>query len=189
MGVGALARAPAVFVDRDGVLNRSAVRDGKPYAPRRLEEFRLLPGVAAAVADLKAAGLLVIVVTNQPDIGNGLVEATVVEAMHARLAAKAPVDEIRVCPHSQSAGCDCRKPRPGMLLAAAEAWNVDLAESYMVGDRAGDVVAGRAAGCYTVFVDRNYRETPSLAFDAKVRSFPEAARAILRHRASRSETI
>ena len=189
MGVGALGRVPAVFVDRDGVLNRSRVHDGKPYAPRRLEEFHLLPGVRAAVAALKEAGLLVIVVTNQPDIGNGLVEAETMAAMHARLAARVAVDDIRVCSHSQSAGCDCRKPRPGLLLAAAEAWSIDLARSYMVGDRAGDVIAGRAAGCYTVFVDRNYRETPRLAVDAKVRSFPEAARVILRHRASRSETI
>jgi D-glycero-D-manno-heptose 1,7-bisphosphate phosphatase len=169
----------AVFLDRDGVLNRSEVRGGKPYAPRRLEDFRLLPGAADAVRDLKVAGFLVIVVTNQPDIGNGLMDSAVVQAMHAKLRARVPVDDIRMCPHRQDAGCACRKPRPGMLLAAAKRWNIDMRNSYMVGDRDGDISAGKAAGCRTVLVDRYYCEPRRAVSDKKVRSLAAAVRYIL----------
>ena len=148
-----------VFLDRDGVLNRAEVRDGKPYAPRALPDFRLLPGAAEAVRRLKAAGFIVVVVTNQPDIGNGLVDEATVAAMHARLKARVPVDDVRVCPHAQNQNCACRKPAPGMLLAAARDLGLDLPGSFMVGDRLGDVAAGAAAGCRTVFIDRGYAET------------------------------
>ena len=99
----------AAFLDRDGVLNRCEVRDGKPYAPRHLRDFRLLPGAAAAVRDLKSAGLLVIVVTNQPDIGNGLTDPVVVEAMHDKLRRAMPIDGVVMCAHRQDEGCDCRR--------------------------------------------------------------------------------
>ena len=168
-----------VFLDRDGVINRSEMRGGKPYAPRRLEDFRLLPGVSKSVDALKRAGFLVVVVTNQPDIGNGLVEASIVEAMHARLRSRVAVDDIRICPHRQDAGCSCRKPKPGMLLAAARQWNIDLKISYMVGDRASDIVAGKAAGCYTLLINRHYSEPLLNAPERTVRSLPAAVRFIL----------
>jgi len=169
----------AVFLDRDGVINRSKVRGGKPYAPRHLDDFRLLPGVSKSVDALKRAGFLVVVVTNQPDIGNGLVEASIVEAMHARLRSRVAVDDIRICPHRQDAGCSCRKPKPGMLLAAARQWNIDLKISYMVGDRASDIVAGKAAGCYTLLINRHYSEPLLNAPERTVRSLPAAVRFIL----------
>lgn len=169
----------AVFLDRDGVISRSYVRDGKPYAPRRLEDFRLLPGAALAVKSLKTGGFLVIVVTNQPDIGNGLVDPAVVDAMHARLRARVPVDDIRMCPHRQDEGCACRKPKPGMLLAAARQWDIDLGRSYMIGDRDGDIVAGKTAGCYTLLVKRGYSEPRRALPDKTVRSLPVAVRYIL----------
>jgi len=155
------------------------MRGGKPYAPRRLEDFRLLPGVSKSVDALKRAGFLVVVVTNQPDIGNGLVEASIVEAMHARLRSRVAVDDIRICPHRQDAGCSCRKPKPGMLLAAARQWNIDLKISYMVGDRASDIVAGKAAGCYTLLINRHYSEPLLNAPERTVRSLPAAVRFIL----------
>lgn len=151
--------ARAVFLDRDGVLNRAEVRDGKPYAPRALQNFRLLPGAAEAVRRLKAVGFVVVVVTNQPDIGNGLVDDATVAAMHARLKARVPVDDVRICPHAQNENCACRKPAPGMLLAAADDLGLNLPASFMVGDRLGDIAAGAAAGCRTVFIDRGYAET------------------------------
>ena len=169
----------AVFLDRDGVISRSEVRGGKPYAPKRLEDFRLMPGAAQAVKSLKMGGFLVIVVTNQPDIGNGLVEPAVVDAMHARLRARVPVDDIRMCPHRQDEGCGCRKPKPGMLLAAARQWDIDLGRSYMIGDRDGDIIAGKAAGCYTLLVKRGYSEPQSAAPHTTVRSLPAAVRYIL----------
>lgn len=177
-----MRKARAVFLDRDGVISRSEVRGGKPYAPRTLEKFRLLPRVAESVRSLKRAGFLVIVVTNQPDIGNGLVSAAVVEAMHAKLRSRVAVDDIRVCPHRQDAGCDCRKPRPGLLLAAAKDWNIDLKRSCMVGDRDSDIVAGKAAGCYTLLINRHYLESRHAAPDRVARSLAAGVRTIIAHR-------
>jgi D-glycero-D-manno-heptose 1,7-bisphosphate phosphatase len=168
-----------VFLDRDGVINRSDVVNGKPYAPRTLSKFRLLPGVSQSVTQFKAAGFLVIVVTNQPDIGNGLVDVSTVDAMHRKLRSKVPVDDIRVCPHRQDAGCSCRKPKPGMILQAIQDWKIEPAGSYLVGDRNSDIVAGKSAGLYTLFVDRGYSEPLTAEPDLAVRTLPQAASAIL----------
>ncbi len=168
-----------VFLDRDGVLNRCEVHNGKPYAPRHLKDFRLLPRAAAAVGDLKRAGLLIIVVTNQPDIGNGLTRPAELEAMHDKLRQAMPIDHVMVCPHRQDEACECRKPKPGMLFAAAKRWKIDLAKSFMVGDRWGDIVAGQAAGCYTVMVNRGYKEPRLATPDSCAKSLASAARLIL----------
>ena len=177
---------PAVFLDRDGVINRAEVRDGKPYAPRRLQDFRLLPGVPKAVRALREEGFLVVVVTNQPDVGNDLIDPSVIEAMHDRLRARLPIDTIEVCAHRQAEGCDCRKPKPGMLLAAARRLAIDLRRSFVVGDRWHDIVAGRDAGCCTVFVNRGYGERKPDGVDVTARSLPAAVRRIIamrsRHR-------
>lgn len=172
----------AVFLDRDGVVNRSDVRNGKPYAPRQLSDFRLLPGVARAVSDLKSAGFLVIVVTNQPDVGHGLISQATLDAMHEKLRAKVPVDGILVCPHRQDEGCSCRKPKPGLIRQAMRRWGVKPAGSYMVGDRWNDVVAGHAAGLYTIFVNRGYAEALRIQPDLTVRSLTQAASSILTRR-------
>jgi D-glycero-D-manno-heptose 1,7-bisphosphate phosphatase len=169
----------AVFVDRDGVINRSDVKNGKPYAPRILANFRLLPGAARAVEDLKAAGFIVVVVTNQPDVGNGLMRRDTLDAMHEKLRANVAIDDIMVCPHRQNEGCSCRKPKPGMIRQAIRRWGIDASKSYMVGDRGADVVAGHAAGLYTVFVDRGYAEALTIRPDLKVRSLGQAASRIL----------
>ncbi|MAE06346.1 MAG: D,D-heptose 1,7-bisphosphate phosphatase [Nitrospinae bacterium] len=168
----------AVFLDRDGVINRSDVREGKPFAPLRVEEFDILPGVADAVGDLKAAGFLVIVTTNQKDVGEGLASVEVLEAMHDKLRAEVAVDDICVC----LCGDHCRryKPNPGMLLDAARQWNVDLAASIMVGDRWRDVDAGKAAHCLTYFIDCGYAESLNHAPDHTVSDLPEAVRHILK---------
>ncbi len=173
----------AVFLDRDGVIVRGELRNGKSYAPRRLEDFRLLPGARDAVAALREHGFLVIVVTNQPDIGNGLVQAEIVERMHAIMRRKIPLDGIEVCPHKQTDNCACRKPRPGMLRAAADKVPIDFSRSYMVGDRCGDMIAGKTVGCYTVFVNRGYDACTDQRPDAVVRSLPQAVRHILKRTA------
>ncbi len=175
----------AVFLDRDGVINRSPVRNGKPYAPRRLEEFRLLPGVARATLRLRQAGFLIVVVTNQPDIGNGRVAAATVAAMHQKLRQRLAPDAIEMCPHAQGDGCACRKPRPGLLNRAARRFGIDFARSFLVGDRWSDVVAGQAVGCYTIFVDRGYRDGRPVSPDAVVASLPAAASLIIELASSR----
>lgn len=176
-------RKGAVFLDRDGVLNRSVVRDGRPFPPGRAEEFELYPGVAERCAELKEAGFLLVVVTNQPDVGRGTQSREAVEEMHAKLRKAIPsLDGIEVCFHAGSANgepCDCRKPKPGMLTRAATAHGIDLSQSFLIGDRWRDVDCARAAGCRSVFIDHGYREPLREQPDFSVSSFGEAVRAIL----------
>ena len=169
----------AVFLDRDGVLNRALVVDGKPCAPRTLGEFELLPGIQAPVGALRAAGYPVIVATNQPDVAAGLVGRAIVEQMHEKLRMAISIDDIKVCYHGDADECLCRKPRPGLLLEAARERGLDLGRSFMVGDRWRDIGAGAAAGCFTIFLDRGYSEAQPAAPDAKVRSLAEAVSLIL----------
>jgi D-glycero-D-manno-heptose 1,7-bisphosphate phosphatase len=172
MGIGPLKRA--VFLDRDGVLNEAVIRDGKPYPPATAEEVQVTPGAAEALQRLKARGLPLIVVTNQPDVARGTQSAEAVEAIGARLKAELPLNEILVCAHDGDA-CNCRKPKPGLILEGAAHFGVDLAHSFMVGDRWRDVEAGQAAGCRTVWIDRGYRERgPTHPADARVASLGEA---------------
>jgi D-glycero-D-manno-heptose 1,7-bisphosphate phosphatase len=169
----------AVFADRDGVLCANMMRDGRPVAPTRLEDFRLLPGVEDSVRALKTAGYLVIVVTNQPDVGTGRTPRAIVEAMHDIIRSTLDIDDIKACFHTNADGCACRKPKPGMILDAAAERAIDLPASFVVGDRWSDVAAGREAGCSTIFVDYGYEpDTPGKA-DSVVSSFAEAARVIL----------
>jgi D-glycero-D-manno-heptose 1,7-bisphosphate phosphatase len=169
----------AVFLDRDGVINENVLRDGKPVAPTQLAEFRLLPDVEKAVRRLKEAGYVVIVCTNQPDIATGRTSQTTLDAMHRLVREKLEVDDIKVCFHTDKDGCDCRKPKPGMLLAAAQQHGIDLSASYMVGDRWRDIAAGRAAGCTTIFVDYGYEQDGPNEPDHVSTSLPEAVEIIL----------
>jgi D-glycero-D-manno-heptose 1,7-bisphosphate phosphatase len=171
--------ARAVFLDRDGVLNRPLLRDNKPYPPSNKGELEILPGVAEALRQLKAAGFLLIVVSNQPDVARGTSPRSVVESINETLATALPIDEFRMCYHDGPANCDCRKPRPGMLLQAADKWNIDLARSYMIGDRWRDTEAGQAAGCSTFFIDYGYDEKQPERVDYRVDSLLEAAKVIL----------
>lgn len=179
----------AVFLDRDGVLTRAIVRGGRPYAPRGLDEFEILPDAAEPLRLLKRAGFLLVVVTNQPDVARGVLPRAVMEEMHARLAAALPLDDIRACVEEESPGSTCYKPRPGMLLDAARAFRIDLAASWMVGDRWRDVGAGRAAGCRTVFIDRGYTERAPESPDAVVASLAEAATLVLGYEQKRNKKV
>ena len=169
----------AVFLDRDGVINANLERNGRPVAPTTLAEFKLLPGVGDAVRSLKERGYLVIVITNQPDVANGLTERATVDAMHDVIRAQLAIDDIEVCFHNDEAGCQCRKPKPGMILKAAAEHGIDLARSYVVGDRWRDVAAGRAAGCSTVFIDYGYQQDGPNFPDAVAKSLSEATALIL----------
>jgi D-glycero-D-manno-heptose 1,7-bisphosphate phosphatase len=169
----------AVFLDRDGVLNENLVRNDRPYAPRRLEDFRLLPGVEDAVQRIKAAGFLTIVVTNQPDVADGITPRATVDAMHAELQRHLALDDIKICFHNNAAHCACRKPLPGMILEAAAERDIDLATSYLIGDRWRDIKAGQAAGCHTIFIDYGFRQDEAAEPNAVVKSLPEAVSYIL----------
>jgi D-glycero-D-manno-heptose 1,7-bisphosphate phosphatase len=169
----------AVFLDRDGVLNASVIRQGKPYPPDTLGELTVLPGVKEALSRFRAAGLINIVVTNQPDVGTGKQRIEVVEAMHKWLREALPLDDLKVCYHTDIQNCDCRKPRPGMLIEAAKDHDINLAQSFMVGDRWRDIAAGQAAGCGCFFVDYGYKEQRPEEPYVAVKSLPEAATLIL----------
>jgi D-glycero-D-manno-heptose 1,7-bisphosphate phosphatase len=168
----------AVFLDRDGVINRGVVRDGKPYAPTTLDDFELLPGAAEAMKALRQAGWLVIVATNQPDVATGKQSPETVNAMHQQLRDAGLVDDIKVCYHVDADNCPCRKPKPGLLLEAARQWGIDLAASWMVGDRWRDIEAGQAAGCRTLFIDYGYAEKQPERPDGRVASLAEAQQLI-----------
>ncbi|HEU0071135.1 MAG TPA: HAD-IIIA family hydrolase [Alphaproteobacteria bacterium] len=176
----------AVFLDRDGVLTIPEFRDGRSFAPTKLADFRIYDDAPAAVSALKAAGFLVIVATNQPDVGAGLVPQSVIEEMHRILRAETAVDDVEVCyeTRAQAAGQGDearRKPGCGMLLDAARKWGIDLSGSYMIGDRDSDIEAGRKAGCAALFLDRGYTaEARPTEQAATVTSLAEAADWILR---------
>ncbi len=171
----------AVFLDRDGVINRPLVRDGKPYPPSSLAEFEILPGVTEACVKLKQAGFLLVVATNQPDVGRGTISRELVESLHALMCRELPLDRVEVCYHpgKGASECDCRKPKPGMLLSASKALNIDMKNSFMVGDRWRDIDCGHAAGCTTFLVDYNYDEPLRQPPDYRVKSLFEAADSIL----------
>jgi D-glycero-D-manno-heptose 1,7-bisphosphate phosphatase len=172
----------AVFLDRDGVINRALERDGQPHSPSSLSEFEILPEVPKACRRLKQAGYLLVVVTNQPDVGRGVLKREIVEKIHVEMCRRLPIDRVEVCYHSGNgvSDCDCRKPKSGMLLRAARELGIDLAQSWMVGDRWRDVDCGHAAGCRTIFIDRGYAEDLRQKPHFSAGNLAEAADIILR---------
>jgi D-glycero-D-manno-heptose 1,7-bisphosphate phosphatase len=177
MGVGGqvASRRPAVFLDRDGVLNRAIVRGGKPYPPHSLDEFVVVPGAAADLRRLKELGFFLVVVSNQPDVARRTQTRQTVEAINAVLASALPIDDILVCFHDDADRCECRKPAPGLILEATRRHDLDPARSFLIGDRWRDVAAGQRAGVRTLFIDYQYQERrPEPPADATVASLHDA---------------
>jgi D-glycero-D-manno-heptose 1,7-bisphosphate phosphatase len=164
-----------VFLDRDGVLNELIRVDGTAVPPRTVNEFRLIDGVVDAVDQLRSAGYLLIVVTNQPDVARGRQTVGVVEAIHERLRSELTVDDVITCCHDDADGCECRKPEPGMLTDAIRRFAIDPSRSFMVGDRWRDVTAGRLAGCTTILVGQDWDAPIPDAPDLRARNLHEAA--------------
>ena len=181
MGIGAISSPlrKAVFLDRDGVINRAVVRDGKPFPPAGLHDFEILPGVEAALQMLREQGFWLCVVTNQPDVARGTQDRSVVEAMHDHLRNRLPLDAFQVCYHDDSDACNCRKPKPGLLLEAAAENAISLTDSYMIGDRWRDIDCGYSANCTTIFIDRGYREALRGQPHFRASDLEDAARIII----------
>jgi D-glycero-D-manno-heptose 1,7-bisphosphate phosphatase len=183
MGKHEVARA-AVFLDRDGVINRVTVRNGTPHPPSHAEEFALYEDVPDGCARLKAANFLLVVITNQPDVGRGTQSREAVEAMNLKMQSALPsLDRIEICYHAgerYGQPCDCRKPRPGLILRAAAELNIDPRRSYVIGDRWRDIDCARAAGCRAIFIERRYKESLREAPDFTVADFNDAVSAVLR---------
>ena len=169
----------AVFLDRDGVINRAVLRNGRPFPPESVQDVAVLPGVPEAFALLRSAGFKLIVVANQPDVARGMQTRAEVEAIHGFLSRTLPLDSVKVCYHDDADRCSCRKPLPGMLVEAAGEMSLDLSRSYMVGDRWRDIEAGERAGTTTILVENEYPEKKAGNPAARVGSLREAAEWIL----------
>ena len=148
----------AVFLDRDGVINKPIIKKGISYGPTKLKDFKLFPKVKNAVINLKKKGYKVFLLTNQPDVSRGKIKKEVVVKMHNYLLEKIKLDDIFVCYHDDRHNCKCRKPKPGLLIYANKKWNLNLKKSYVVGDRWKDIKAGKHVGCKTIFIDLKYKE-------------------------------
>lgn len=149
---------PTVFLDRDGVLNRAVIRNGRPHPPISVDELEIIASAVYSLRTLADAGYLLVGVTNQPDVARGTQTRDAVEAIHAYILSELPLQEIFTCYHDDNDGCECRKPKPGLIYQAAEKYGSDMSVSWMVGDRWRDVLAGKAAGLKTVFIDYKYDE-------------------------------
>jgi D-glycero-D-manno-heptose 1,7-bisphosphate phosphatase len=166
-----------VFLDRDGVINEVIFRNGKPASPRSLGEFRFCEGVTETLHRLSHAGFRLFVISNQPDVASGLLVPAVLEEINKTILDKLPVERVLVCPHDDTDGCACRKPKPGMLLALATSEGIDLARSFLIGDSWKDIQAGRNAGSRTILLRRSYNT--GVSADFVLESLSQAADCIL----------
>ncbi|MEK6543881.1 MAG: HAD-IIIA family hydrolase [Elusimicrobiota bacterium] len=157
----------AVFLDKDGVLNEPVLREGKVSSPRNLSEFKLIPNAQKALHSVKNLGYLIIVATNQPDVSRGLLRREDLDTMLAAVMESSPIDDMIVCVHDDADACDCRKPKPGMLLTAAKKWDIDLAGSYFIGDGLKDAQAAEDAGCRFILIDKPYNHEVRCRYHAK----------------------
>ncbi len=179
MGVFDTAMNKAVFLDRDGVVNRAVIREGKPYPPKDLSELVVPPECSGLLESLKRAGYVILVVSNQPDVARGTQSRDTVELINATLQASLPIDDFFMCYHDDQAHCLCRKPKPGLILQAAEQHHVDVSKSFMIGDRWRDIEAGISAGCRTVFIDYGYAEMRPVYVDYCVGGLRDAVAMVM----------
>lgn len=146
----------AVFLDRDGVVNKVIVEEGKVRSPRGLHEYKMIRGIKGSLVRLKDAGYLLIIITNQPELSRGLFKRRDLDMIHEYIREKLPIDDIYLCPHDDHHRCDCRKPKAGMLFDAASAWQIDLSRSFFIGDTEKDIKAGITAGCMPILIETTY---------------------------------
>jgi D-glycero-D-manno-heptose 1,7-bisphosphate phosphatase len=156
--MGIYTKIKAVFLDRDGVLNKAIVIDSKPYPPKSLAELKINEGVEEGIKQLKELDYLIIVITNQPDVARGKTSMKIISDINNYLKQHIIIDDFFCCIHDSDDNCECRKPKPGMILAAAKKWNINLDYSFMVGDRWMDIETGKNAGIKTILIDYGYKE-------------------------------
>jgi D-glycero-D-manno-heptose 1,7-bisphosphate phosphatase len=168
----------AVFLDRDGAINKVLLNNNKACSPSRFEEFEFVPAIAAVLRSFKESGFINIVITNQPDISRGLMKPEELEKMHRFIREKLAVDDIFVCPHSDEDNCLCRKPKTEMFYVASRKWGIDINSSFMIGDSWRDIEAAKIAGCKTIIIDTTYnRDTEA---DYRVADIVSAMRVIVK---------
>ncbi len=179
MGVGSKIKNKAIFLDRDGVLNKAIIKNSKPYPPSKIEELEILPGVFEGIELLKHSGFKLIVITNQPDVARRTSKKETVDEINNKILETLKVDEIISCFHDDIDNCDCRKPKPGMILQAVKKWNIDLSLSYLIGDRWRDIQTAKNIGLNSILIKYNYDEKKINA-DFECYNLEEAANFILR---------
>jgi D-glycero-D-manno-heptose 1,7-bisphosphate phosphatase len=148
----------AAFLDRDGVLNASVIKEGKPYPPGSISEVEILPGVLEAINLLIQNHYLPVVITNQPDVSRGMSDLQQIQLINNYIGRMIGVSDFYVCPHDDVDQCACRKPKPGLIEVSTKELGIDLSESFLVGDRWRDIEAGHAMGLHSFFIDYSYDE-------------------------------
>ena len=162
----------AIFLDRDGIVNKAIVKNNKPYSPQNFEELELVTGIRQLIEFLKHK-YLIFVVSNQPEVARGNQNKEDVETINDYLSSQLSIDSFLICFHDDQDFCNCRKPKAGLILWAAEKYDIDLKSSWVIGDRWRDIEMGKKVGCKTIFVNYNYDETQPLKPDFIVKSINE----------------
>jgi D-glycero-D-manno-heptose 1,7-bisphosphate phosphatase len=173
---------PAVFLERDGILNLVRVERGHQVTPLTVDDFRLNPEALLPVRQLKQGGFLLIATTCQPGLSRGYQSRRELDQMHALLCREFPLEDILVCPHDETDRCPCRKPKPGLLIEAAFRWHLDLEHSFVISDKWRDAEAARNAGCTSILIHSPWNGY--VHPDFVVPSLRDAAPKILQLRAS-----
>jgi len=163
----------ALFLDRDGVLNAPIVRNGKPFAPKKIKEIKLYSNIKNTIKFLKNF-YYIIVISNQPDVGNGIVKKKKSLKINSIICKKNFVSKYYLCFHSEKKNCKCRKPKIKSIISAKKKYKLDLSKSFFVGDRKKDIDAGNKSSCITIFIDRIYKEEKPKSFKYKCKSTREA---------------
>lgn len=180
MGVISKVVDKAVFLDRDGVINKPVIINGKPFPPSDIASLEIIEGVEEGLIALRKAGFKLFIVTNQPDVARGKTSKESVDIIHDFLLEKLVIDEIDCCFHDGSDNCECRKPKPGMILRLASKWNIDIASSFLIGDRWRDIKAAKNAGMRSILIDYKYDEDYESP-DFSCSQFSNAVNYILNH--------
>ena len=168
----------AIFLDRDGTLNKAYIKNGLPISPSSLNKFKIIKGVKKSINRLKKLNFLCILITNQPDVFRGKISKKTVVKMNSYIKKKIKLDDMFVCYHDNEHNCSCRKPKPGLLVKASKKWKIDLNKSFMIGDRWKDILAGKKVGCKTIFINNNYKNDKKVKADFTFKSLLKAVNKI-----------
>jgi len=162
-------RYKAVFLDRDGVINHVVFHKevNKPSSPWNIEEFKLIKGIYKPLMKLKKMGFLLFIISNQPDINRGRIKNGTTEKINKIIYEKFPIEDIMICPHDDKDNCVCRKPKPGMIEIIAKKYNINIKESFLIGDGWKDIEAGKKAGLTTILIDKDYNRDAKADYRVK----------------------
>lgn len=173
-----MSKKKAIFLDRDGVINRSFVKAGKPLAPLFLKDFKIFSGVENALKNLKKKNFLLFVVTNQPDIKSGRLKLSTLKKMNKILIDQLNIDEVFVCVHDDNDFCICRKPKNYFLEYAIKKYSISRRKSFLIGDRKKDILAGLKSNLKTIFINKNYKEDKPTKYHFECNSLVESLKFI-----------